>query len=61
MAHKAESCYLALYIRCLQPLNGRWTVGNRGHRGKGSELGGEGEGFRPEDAQTMWDVSLESY
>lgn len=36
MACKAGKLYLALYRTCLQPLNGRWTVGNTRH---GKDLG----------------------
>lgn len=57
MALKTEKVYLALYRKCLWPLNGIQTVG--GTVGRIQELGREGEGIRSEDAQTIWDGSLE--
>lgn len=44
MACKAEKLYLAFYRKCLRPLNGNWTVGNRRHSGK--DLGVRWKGRR---------------
>lgn len=59
MALKTEKLYLALYGKCLWPLNGIQTVG--GTVGRIQELGREGEGVTLEDAQTIWDGSLEDW